>query len=236
VRIEHTGTIQCIACGRSIRKSFSQGHCYPCFRSLARCDRCIVSPERCHYHLGTCREPAWGEAHCLRPHVVYLANASGVKVGITRRTQIPTRWIDQGAVAAVPLLEVASRRASGIVETALKESFADRTNWRRMLRGAPPPVDLEAARVSVLDAAAALDAALELAGVDDRVVPLRDAPVVRLRYPVESCPEPLRAIDLARSPQVQGTLTGIKGQYLMLDCGVLNVRRHAGYEVRFEAG
>ncbi len=103
VTLAFSGRIQCIACGRVSKKSFNQGYCFPCFRSLARCDRCIVSPELCHFHLGTCREPDWGQANCMQPHVIYLANSSGVKVGITRRSQLPTRWIDQGAVEAVPL-------------------------------------------------------------------------------------------------------------------------------------
>lgn len=52
---------------------------------------------RCHYDAGTCREPSWGEQFCMTDHIVYLSNSSGVKVGITRATQLPTRWIDQGA-------------------------------------------------------------------------------------------------------------------------------------------
>jgi hypothetical protein len=139
--LRFSGHIHCTACGREINKSFNQGYCFPCFRSLAQCDRCMVSPELCHFHLGTCREPDWGLAHCMQPHVVYLANTSGIKVGITRATQVPTRWIDQGAVQALPLMNVTSRRASGVVETALKSHMADRTDWRRMLKGPPESAD-----------------------------------------------------------------------------------------------
>ena len=109
VRLNFDGVIRCIHCDRTTKKSFNQGYCYPCFRKLAACDSCIMSPEKCHYHLGTCREPEWGEANCMVEHVVYLANSSGLKVGITRATQVPTRWIDQGAVTAIPMLRVASR-------------------------------------------------------------------------------------------------------------------------------
>ncbi len=144
--VQHTGDIHCVACGRKTAKSFNQGHCFPCFRRLASCDACIVRPERCHYHLGTCREPEWGQAHCLRPHVVYLANSSGVKVGITRATQVPTRWIDQGAAQALPIARVASRRLSGLMEVAFKEHVSDRTDWRRMLKGEPEAVNLKASR------------------------------------------------------------------------------------------
>lgn len=97
LRLEYLGSIFCTHCGRKTKKSFSQGYCYPCFTRLAQCDSCIVSPEKCHYEQGTCREPEWGERFCMTDHVVYLANSSGVKVGITRASQIPTRWIDQGA-------------------------------------------------------------------------------------------------------------------------------------------
>ena len=120
IGIRYLGNIHCISCGRRTGKSFNQGYCFPCFRALARCDGCIVRPERCHYHLGTCREPTWAKANCLRPHVVYLANSSGVKVGITRESQLPTRWIDQGAIQALPITRVASRRMSGLVEMVFK--------------------------------------------------------------------------------------------------------------------
>ena len=231
IELRHTGRIHCIACGRETRKSFNQGYCFPCFRSLARCDRCIVSPERCHYHLGTCREPDWALSHCMRPHIVYLANASGVKVGITRESQTPTRWIDQGATQALPIAHVATRRLSGLVEALLKRHVADRTDWRLMLKGDPPPVNLAEQRESLLarlggEIAAAADehesepVAL-ISAVEDR----------RFRYPVLEYPRKVRSLTLDKLEQVQDTLLGIKGQYLILDCGVINVRRHGGYEV-----
>ena len=226
-----TGAIHCIGCGRTTRKSFNQGYCFACFRGLARCDGCIVRPELCHYHLGTCREPAWGEANCMQPHVVYLANASGVKVGITRESQLPTRWIDQGAVQALPIARVASRRLSGLVEVALKEHVSDRTDWRRMLGGEPEAVDLAAHRDALLDrCAAAVDA---LADAPDVAAPepIANGRSRSFRFPVLEYPERVRAINLEKTPRVEGTLLGIKGQYLILDTGVINVRRHGGYEV-----
>lgn len=101
LRIEFLGVITCSHCGRRSKRSFGQGYCYPCFQRLAQCDTCIVKPETCHFHLGTCREPDWAVTACMVPHVVYLANSSGLKVGITRSTQVPTRWIDQGATQAL---------------------------------------------------------------------------------------------------------------------------------------
>ncbi len=236
LEISHGGVVRCIACGRRTRRSYAQGHCWRCFRTLASCDLCILSPERCHHHLGTCREPAWGEANCFRPHIVYLANSSRVKVGITQASAVPTRWIDQGAAAALPVLEVATRRASGIVEAALRDRFGDRTDWRAMLRGPPAPVDLEALRASVLAGLPALEAALALAGVDDRPRPLEREPLRTFIYPVARWPVRVRSLDLARVPEIAGILEGVKGQYLMLSSGVLNVRRHAGFEVSVRVG
>ena len=131
IRLTHSHTINCIACGRETKKSFAQGYCYPCFRSLAACDMCVMKPETCHYAEGTCREPEWGDTHCFIPHYVYLANSSGIKVGITRETQVPTRWIDQGATQALPIFEVSNRLQSGLIEVALKKYVSDRTDWRR---------------------------------------------------------------------------------------------------------
>ena len=135
ISLVYSGKIFCIECARKTNKSFNQGYCFPCLRRLAACDTCIVRPELCHYHEGTCREPQWGEAHCMQPHVVYLANSSGLKVGITRKTQVPTRWIDQGAIQALPIVEVDTRLQSGLIETALKSTVNDKTDWRRMLKG-----------------------------------------------------------------------------------------------------
>ena len=63
LRLAFTGRIECVACDRLTKKSFNQGYCFPCFRKLAACDSCIVSPEKCHLAEGTCREPDWAESH-----------------------------------------------------------------------------------------------------------------------------------------------------------------------------
>jgi len=235
IGIRHTGTIRCVACGRKTGKSFNQGHCFPCFRDLARCDGCIVRPERCHYHLGTCRQPEWGEANCMRPHIVYLANSSGVKVGITRETQVPTRWIDQGAAQALPIARVASRLHSGVMEVAFKEHVSDRTDWRRMLKGEPEAVDLYARRDALF--AQCEDALSNVTHEHGKVDPemMADAECRAFRYPVLEYPAKVTAINLDKTPQAEGTLLGIKGQYLILDTGVLNVRKHGGYEIELRA-
>ena len=235
IGIRHTGNIHCIACGRKTGKSFNQGHCFRCLRDLASCDLCIVRPERCHYQLGTCRQPEWGEANCLRPHIVYLANSSGVKVGITREAQVPTRWIDQGAAQALPIARVASRRLSGLMEVAFKEHVSDRTDWRRMLKGEPEAVDLNARRDALLGQCE--QELSNLTDEHDHVDPeiIADAECRAFRYPVLEYPAKVTAINLDKIPQTEGTLLGIKGQYLILDTGVLNVRKYGGYEIEFRA-
>ena len=231
LRLEFSGVIRCKECGRDTKKSYDQGHCYPCFRDLAQCDTCITRPEQCHFARGTCRQPAWGERHCMRDHIVYLANASGLKVGITRATQVPVRWIDQGATQALALIRVRSRLQSGELEVMFKGHVADKTNWRDMLKGEAEPLSLadEAARLlaKCKDDIAELEARLGFFAISV----LRGVEPVHIQYPVQDYPQEIKALSLDKEPVVEGVLTGIKGQYLMFDCGVLNLRRHAGYEV-----
>ena len=232
VRFDYDGVIRCIHCDRTTKKSFNQGYCYPCFRKLAACDSCIMSPEKCHFHLGTCREPEWGEQNCMVEHVVYLANSSGLKVGITRASQVPTRWIDQGAVDAIPMLRVASRYLAGLAEVACKAHVADRTNWRAMLKGDVPELDLVQERQRLLAVIEPDLADLRRTHGEDslRVV---DEASLGLGYPVQVWPSKVKTHNLDKSPDVEGRLEGIKGQYLMLDTGVINIRKFTGYEVRF---
>ncbi|KMQ75456.1 DUF2797 domain-containing protein [Marinobacter subterrani] len=232
LRFDFGGTIRCIHCDRKTNKSFNQGFCYPCFRKLAACDSCIMSPEKCHYHLGTCREPEWGETHCMVEHVVYLANSSGLKVGITRASQVPTRWIDQGAVDAIPMVRVATRYIAGLVEVACKAYVADRTNWRAMLKGDVPELDLAEERRRVLSLIAGDIAALRDAHGPDSIREV-DEQGLGLSYPVVTWPEKIKTHNLDKTPEVEGVLEGIKGQYLILDTGVINIRKFTGYEVRF---
>jgi hypothetical protein len=229
LHLHYTGEIFCTACGRKTSKSFSQGYCYPCMKKLAECDMCILKPETCHYHLGTCREPAWGEANCMIGHIVYLANSSGLKVGITRESQVPTRWIDQGATQALPIFRVASRFQSGLIEVVLAQYIADKTNWQALVKGDAEPIDLVAARDRLL-----ADCCEEIAAVQARfpeqIVPL-DASIETFIYPVLQYPTKVKALSFDTTADVSGTLTGIKGQYLLLDTGVINIRKFTAYQV-----
>ena len=231
VRIEYLGDIHCIHCGRRSKKSFSQGYCYPCFTKLPQCDTCIMSPERCHYHAGTCRDPQWGEKYCFTDHFVYLSNTSGVKVGITRGTQLPTRWIDQGATQALPIMRVRTRLQSGAVEVAFKQHVADKTNWRDMLKGTADSLDMPAERDRlVAECRSEIDAMTENFG-DFALSAINGVDTVEIRYPVVQYPEKIVSQNFDKNPCVKGTLLGIKGQYLLFDIGVINLRKFSGYEV-----
>ena len=233
ISLHATGNIHCVACGRKTNKSYSQGQCFPCMKSLPECDMCIMKPETCHYEQGTCRDAAWGDAHCMQPHTVYLANSSGLKVGITR--QLPTRWIDQGASEALAIMEVSHRHLSGLVEVILKDHVSDRTDWRKMLKGSPENVDLEARRDELLATCADELAGLKKQFGDDAMIELDNSPRASIDYPVNDYPDKVKSLNFDKTPRISGVLQGIKGQYLILDCGVLNIRKFSGYEIEFEA-
>lgn len=220
-----TGKIVCIACGKTISKTYGQGYCYPCFSSLPENEECVLRPELCRAHLGIARDMEYARQHCLSPQVVYLSVTSGLKVGVTRLSQVPTRWIDQGATSAIQLALTQNRFQAGQIEVALKKHVADKTNWRAMLKGISPSFDLliekEKLAKSVPDESACF--------ISD------ENAVTRLEYPVLWYPEKPESINLDKEKQVEAKLTGIKGQYLMFENQkVLNVRNHAGYTIRLE--
>jgi hypothetical protein len=223
IELTFNQTIQCSNCSRVTPKSYSQGFCFPCARSLARCDLCIMRPETCHFHLGTCREPEWGEAHCFAPHIIYLANSSGLKVGITRKTNMPSRWIDQGAIGAIPILEVSTRLESGRVEVALKEHVSDKTNWRKMLKNETENIDLVEAKNTLLAGIPKL--------IDELGATRLNDDVVNIDYPVLQYPSKISSLNFDKTPVISGVLKGIKGQYLLLENGVLNIRKFGSYHV-----
>ena len=232
--LEFSGQINCIHCDRKTNKSFSQGFCYPCFRRLAACDSCIVSPEKCHFDAGTCREPDWAESNCFVDHIVYLANTSGVKVGITRHSQVPTRWMDQGATQAQPIARVQHRQLSGLLETALAKHVKDKTAWQTMLKGNGPDVSLEEKRQELMELCEAdVEALQDRFGLQSLQI-LEAQPTVAIAYPVTEFPSKVSAHNFDKQARVEGRLMGIKGQYLLLDTGVLNIRKFGGYHVELE--
>ena len=212
------GKIQCLNCNRDTKKSFNQGYCYPCFSSLARCDMCQLKPELCHYDQGTCREPKWGEEHCIIPHTIYLANSSAVKVGITRSYQQTKRWIDQGASTSLVIGQVKNRHESGIIEVNLKNHVNDKTNWRKMLKG-------EIDNHNLLEWWESLKPHW-----GNSIKNLIKKPkLYKFNYPVKEYPTKIVSHNLEKTPILEGVLLGIKGQYLILDCAVINIRKYTGY-------
>ena len=234
IKLTYLGEIHCIECGRKTSKNYNQGFCYPCFKSLAKCDMCIMKPETCHYYDGTCREPEWGEEHCMQDHYVYLANSSGIKVGITRGSQIPTRWIDQGASEALPIFKVSNRLLSGKLEVALKNHVSDRTDWRKMLKGNPEHIDL-AAQCSDLIKASEIEINEIEREYGKTEIELLNEKQVSIEFPIEDFPEKITSLNFDKTPEVEGVLQGIKGQYLIFDKGVINIRKFGGYLVEFSA-
>ncbi len=229
LKLQFMQKINCVACGVSIKKSYQDGYCFPCTQKLAQSDLCIVKPERCHFHLGTCREPQWGEKHCMVPHIVYLANASGIKVGITRKTNIPARWIDQGAISALALYEVTNRRVSGLVEVAIAKYVADKTNWRKMLTGENDTINLLQERENILIQTENDFEHIYAQFGNESIKLLPNPKIVNLQYPILEYPTKVTSLSFDKTPTIEGTLLGIKGQYLIFDKGVLNVRKHSGY-------
>lgn len=220
IRLEATGLIFCLGCGKKTGKSYAQGYCFPCSQSRPECDSCMVRPELCHYHKGTCRDANWGLAHCHIPHTIYLAQSSGVKVGITRSRQRLTRWMDQGATQAIVLAEVSQRLDAGLIEVQLKQHYPDKTNFRHMLRLIEDQEDLAALREEAIGY-------LPL----HPPTQLSSDPAVTFQYPVLRYPTKVVSQTLEKTKLVEAQFLGIKGQYLIFDKAVLNIRNHAGYEV-----
>jgi len=215
VRLEYTGQIQCINCGRITNKSFSQGYCYPCFKAYE----------------GTCRDPAWGESYCMTPHYVYLANSSGVKVGITRANQIPTRWMDQGAIQAMAICKVATRKLSGLVEAILRQHVTDRTRWQAMLKGDVDELNMNEEWDALYDKVRDEIDALKHQHGSEAIELIANPEPIDISFPVQEHPTKIKSFNFDKTATVTGVLKGIKGQYLILDSGVINIRKFTGYEV-----
>ncbi len=222
VNLKFAGQINCIECGRLTKKSFGQGFCYPCFRNSPNASECIIRPELCRAHEGEARDMEWAKEHCLTEQVVYLAKSSAIKVGITRNSQVPTRWIDQGASEAIVFARVPNRYTAGVVEVAMKSFLTDKTNWQRMLKNEVSDEDLVEKKRALVE---------EIAP-EHRAYVTEDAEVCALHYPVEQYPAKVKSLSFDKLAEIEGRLAGIKGQYLIFDDGrVLNVRKHNGYFV-----
>lgn len=215
---------QCLNCHKK-KKIFRQGFCYDCFMSSASAGDWIMKPELSTAHLDIeDRDLEYEKRVQLQPHIVYLALSSEVKVGVTRGTQVPTRWIDQGAIQAIPIVEVPNRYLAGITEVALKSQYADKTNWQKMLKNEIEPVDLIKERASLKY--------IIPKEVQDYFNPEKDD-LYQLHFPVITYPKKVSSLNLDKSPNFIGKLMGIKGQYLIFEDGtVFNIRTFEGFVVK----
>ncbi len=225
IRITWSGFVICI-CGKKMNSFYrSSGYCYKCYWESPLASQSIFKPELCTAHLGIEeRDLEWEKKFQLTPHYVYLANSSGLKVGITRGSQELIRWIDQGASQAILLAEVPNRRFSGDIEVALKPFVSDVTNWRKMLSGVPESLNL-------------INMKEELSSCvpkEFKKYILPDNVVVEIKYPVNQYPKKIKSVKLEKTPVIEGTLLGIKGQYLLLDGDrVFNIRSHERFISEF---
>jgi hypothetical protein len=227
--LNFTGEINCVSCNRPIKKSFNQGYCYPCFQNLAECDLCIVKPELCHFDEGTCRDSNFAMKYCNIPHSIYISLTSSVKVGITRGNNEIHRWIDQGAVRAQRLLLVKRRKFAGLIEVELAKSMKDKTDWRKMLKNEYEEVKLAELKPELLNNIQNL--LKNNLDIDDAEFVDLDTSELEISYPVIEFPKKVTSFNLDKDPNLEGTLLGIKGQYLILDTGVINIRKYAGYKI-----
>ncbi|HUH52315.1 MAG TPA: DUF2797 domain-containing protein [Flavobacterium sp.] len=225
ITIEHIG-YECLGCGKE-KKIFRQGFCYDCFYSSPLAGDWIMKPELSTAHLDIQdRDLEYEKKVQLQPHIVYFSVSSELKVGVTRKTQVPYRWIDQGAVQALPIVEVPNRYLAGITEVVLKKHFSDKTNFRKMLQNEVPEIDLVQERQRVREY------------LPEEVLTYFDTnqdSLTQIEYPVLQYPAKINSLNIGVNPIYQGKLKGIKGQYLIFeDQTVFNVRTYEGFKVRLE--
>jgi hypothetical protein len=127
-------------------------------------------------------------------------------------------------VQAIPIVEVPNRYLAGITEVALKNHYADKTNWQKMLKNEVPQVDLikEKASLQYL-----------IPKEVQEFYHIEKENLYELHYPVLSYPTKVTSLNLDKSSNYSGKLSGIKGQYLLFEDGtVFNVRTFEGYVVK----
>lgn len=229
IQLSTNDEIRCIECSKKTKKSFNQGYCFVCFSRLAKNDLCIMKPGTCHHHKGTCREPNWGEEHCFKKHTVYFANSSGIKVGITKENPISNRWVDQGASFGIGILEVKSRRDAGIIESYLSKFLPDKTSWQKMVSSDPLPLDLTKERDKFLRHLETQSFNYEENSKKSiQWIPLPNSEQIKIEYPILRYPSKIKSLKLTNESPIHDTLVGIKGQYLLFESGVINIRSLGG--------
>ena len=224
VKFSFTGDIHCIKCNNKIKKTFAQGYCFPCFRDAPETSECILRPELCRAHEGESRDIEWSKKYCLTDQHVYMSFTGNLKIGVTRNSQIPTRWIDQGATKAIILCTTPNRYLAGVIEVYLKQFYSDRTHWIKMLSGKFDEPDYNKCYVDVKD---------QLKNKFSKY--MIDSKWVDINYPIKSVPEKIKSFSFDKENCYEDILVGIKGQYLLFKNNkVINIRKHTGYSIKIE--
>ena len=223
IRLEFEGHFNSIISGEKMTKCFGDGLTYREFMESPMASPSIMRPELSQIHEGIAlRDYEWEVKHHLQPHVVYISLTSNYKVGVTRDTNMPYRWIDQGATQAIVLAEVPYRQLAGLIEVSLKEHISDKTAWQKMLKGV---IDETKTITEVRDEMAAL-VTKELSHYLSKTTDITE-----INYPVLEFPDKVKSTKLEKEKIIEGKLMGIKGQYLILDSGVTNIRSQTGARV-----
>lgn len=226
ITIEFTNEKYCANCGNRFEDLFRMGFCRECFFTAPQAGESIIRPELSRAHEGIeDRDLEFEKSYQLQPHIVYLANSGALKVGVTRESQRPTRWIDQGASEAIVFAKTENRFQAGQIEVAMKEHLGDKTPWQRMLKNETPEIDLKERKWALRD---------ELQGELAAFFAEDDDAVTQLKFPVQDYPTKVKSLNLDKESKIEATLVGIRGQYLIFEGGrVLNVRGNTGYRLNF---
>lgn len=247
LKIKHQLQYQCTSCSKAVKKIYS-GFCYNCLYSKAEADLCIMSPNRCHYIKGTCRSKEFAETFCYQTHYLYLSFTDKYKVGLTRYTQIPTRWIDQGATLASPMLKTYSRHQAGVIEKFLSQHMSDKSHWQNMLKMQNRHPSIEEFKEKIVSVKTWIlehdfwrkqewsVPAPDHLSLEKETNFLPNIEVYKIIYPIyQDFSEKIHSVKLETLNMIEGFVTGIKGQYIMLDNNrVLNLRNHSGFVVDLE--
>lgn len=225
IRLTYRHRITCF-CGKEVSSVFRMNFCRECFFTKPEAGDAILRPELSRAHLGEAdRDLEWEKKYQLQPHFVYLANSAGLKVGVTRGGQRPTRWIDQGATSAIVLAEVENRYQAGMIEVALKEHMSDKTPWQKMVKGEDFAIDLLEEK----------DKAKAWVPEEFKKYISNDDQVWNIEYPVDHYPTKAKSVNFDKVDELKDVLIGIRGQYLLFASGlVFNVRSHEGRHVDLE--
>lgn len=226
IELVYLNRITCLYCGRSIKKTYSDGYCYPCFIEQPSAAECIIRPELCLAHEGKGRDPEWEKQNHLQDHMVYLALSSKYKIGVTR--DWPTRWLDQGADAIKLVACTPYRQLAGLIEVELAQHYSDKLSWQAMLKGD---------RLDKADLNQEVKRCLELLPDELTQYGTQQAPILHFNYPIQAHPQKVKSQKLDKVQTISGTLLGIKGQYLIFDeHRVVNIRSHSASHVQIKFG